>query len=68
MVCFDLGVARADAAQDEAGVVERAQIGADRIGEAALLAHLGVEPRIEAAAAQDVVHDQGRVEIGIVRA
>ena len=47
-------------------VIERHQVGGDAIGEAALLAHLLGEPRGEAAAAEDVVHDIGGEEIGIV--
>ena len=43
-----------------------AQARGGAVGQAALLAHLGEQPRLLAAAAQDVVHDQGGVPVGIV--
>ena len=47
-------------------VIERQQVGIDRIGEAALLAHFLVEPRGERAAAQDVIDDEGGDEVGVL--
>ena len=43
-----------------------AQARGGAVGQPALLAHLGEQPRLLAAAAQDVVHDQGGVPVGIV--
>ena len=62
----DMRVLGGDAANDEAAVLHRVKRAVDRIGEAALLAHLMGEARIEAAAAQDVIVDERGVPIGIV--
>ena len=62
----DALVLRRHRTHDEAGVIQRHQVGGDGIGEAALLPHLLGEPRRETAAAEDVVHDIGGEEIGIV--
>ena len=56
-------VAGLRAAGEQRGAVERQEIRRHAVGQAALLTHLGVEPRRERAAAEDVVDHERRDEV-----
>ena len=53
-------------AMNSGGVAQVRQIRIDAVGEAALLAHLVIEPRGERAAAEDVVDHEGRHEVRVL--
>src|SRR5690606_21122812 len=54
------------AADEESRMVERCEIAVNGVAEAPLLAHLLGQPRGEAAAAEDMVHDVGGNEVRMV--
>src|SRR5262249_3194532 len=58
-------VARGDAAEEQAGVLEGREVAVDRIGKPALFPHFAEEPRLEAAAAENVVQHEGGDKIRI---
>ena len=61
-------VAGGGIAIDQPGTVQREQRGADAVGQAPRLADLLEQPRREGAAAQNMVHHEGRKPVGVVAA